>query len=239
MFDHEHHQKIIQVLSGLNTEIFNECHAYFGGGTLITLLHNEYRWSKDVDFICPVGHGYKRLREIIFDASFCGDVLFSSNESIVIPREIKADQYGVRFLLKVDGTPIKFEIVAEGRISLEAPEFHPFAPKLPTLSSVDRFTEKLLANTDRWPDKSVESRDLIDLGVLCATEGINHDAFAKAEAVYPARESLVKSVESFLGDPVYQQKCFKALQMLEENIELAMRGIEQLKDELTCSPAPR
>lgn len=239
MFDHEHHQKIIQALSCLETSIFKECQAYFGGGTLITLLHDEYRWSKDIDFICPVGLGYRRLREIIFNASFSGDVLFNSSESLIIPREIKADQYGVRFLLKVDDTPIKFEIVAEGRIHLEEPEFHSFAPDLPTLSSVDRFAEKLLANTDRWADKSIESRDLIDLGVLCATEGVNHDAFAKAETAYPVRESLVKSIEKFLGDASYQRKCFDALQMLEADIELSMRGIDQLSDELTNTLSPR
>lgn len=239
MFDHEHHQKIIQALSCLDKSIFNECQAYFGGGTLITLLHNEYRWSKDIDFICPVGPGYRRLREIIFSASFRGDVLFSSSESLIIPREIKANQYGVRFLLKVDDTPIKFEIVAEGRIQLEEPEFHSFAPGIPTLSSVDRFAEKLLANTDRWPDKSIESRDLIDLGVLCATEGVNYDAFDKAEAAYPVREPLVRSIEKFLGDVSYQRKCFDALQMLEADIQLSMRGIEQLKEELTNTPSPR
>jgi hypothetical protein len=34
--------------------------AYFGGGTLLTFEFEEYRWSKDVDFIASVGtQGYK------------------------------------------------------------------------------------------------------------------------------------------------------------------------------------
>ena len=49
MFDHNHHQKIHLVLDSLNPDIFSEVGAYFGGGTLITLLNDEYRWSKDID----------------------------------------------------------------------------------------------------------------------------------------------------------------------------------------------
>lgn len=239
MFDNEHHQKIIKALSCLSTDIFNECNAYFGGGTLITLLHNEYRWSKDIDFICPVGSGYRRLREIIFDANFNAEVLFKDTESITLPRGMTADQYGVRFALRVDGTLIKFEIIAEGRIELEKPEFHSFSPSLPTLSAVDRFAEKLLANTDRWADRSVESRDLIDLGVLCATEGINYDAFTKAEAAYPVREPLLKSIDYFLTNREYQQKCLNTLQMIDSDVEVAIQGIEQLRDDLSSSPSPR
>lgn len=45
--------------------------AYFGGGTLLALDFEEYRWSKDVDFIASVGtQGYKYLRTVIFEGGY-------------------------------------------------------------------------------------------------------------------------------------------------------------------------
>ncbi len=37
-------------------------------------------------------------------------------------RELRADQYGLRTALLVAGQPIKFEIILEGRVSLNAPD---------------------------------------------------------------------------------------------------------------------
>ena len=36
-------------------------------------------------------------------------------------REVRADQYGIRTLLRTEGIDIKFEIVSEGRIALQVP----------------------------------------------------------------------------------------------------------------------
>jgi hypothetical protein len=55
-----HHNKILKILESLNSDVLKKGSAYFGGGTLIALDFEEYRWSKDVDFICPVASlGYK------------------------------------------------------------------------------------------------------------------------------------------------------------------------------------
>lgn len=45
MFDHEHHCKILRVLDALDPSIFEKTGSYFGGGTLIALLHNADRWA--------------------------------------------------------------------------------------------------------------------------------------------------------------------------------------------------
>ncbi len=82
MFNREHHQTILHILDCLNPEIFYDVGALFGGGTLITLLYEEYRWSKDVDFICPVGPGCKRLRQIVSDNNFKPSALFARTESL-------------------------------------------------------------------------------------------------------------------------------------------------------------
>mgnify|MGYP006158236207 CR=1 FL=1 len=78
-------------------------------------------------------------------------------QAMPLARAVRADRYGIRTFLMVDDVPIKFEIVREDRIPLQA-QTHPGIPIL-TLSQVDMFAEKLLANTDRWADRSTTSRD--------------------------------------------------------------------------------
>jgi Nucleotidyl transferase AbiEii toxin, Type IV TA system len=41
----------MSIINSLNYQGFQENKAYFGGGTLIALLYNEYRQSNDIDFI--------------------------------------------------------------------------------------------------------------------------------------------------------------------------------------------
>jgi hypothetical protein len=62
MFQTEHHQRILQILQRLNADVLHICNAYFGGGTLLVLDNGEYRESRDIDFICPFGEGYRNLR---------------------------------------------------------------------------------------------------------------------------------------------------------------------------------
>ncbi len=56
----EHHNKILTVLESLNSDILRKSSAYFGGGTLLAFDFDEYRWSKDVDFIASVTQNYRR-----------------------------------------------------------------------------------------------------------------------------------------------------------------------------------
>ena len=92
MFKYEHHNKIHRILNSLDTVLFRDIGAHFGGGTWISLLHGEYRWSKDVDFLCPIGAGYKRLRQVT--AASDPAVLFSQTSSFTFPRSLTANQYG-------------------------------------------------------------------------------------------------------------------------------------------------
>jgi len=50
----DHHNKILTILECLDSEVLRKGSAYFGGGTLLALDFEEYRWSKDVDFIACV-----------------------------------------------------------------------------------------------------------------------------------------------------------------------------------------
>ena len=62
------------------------------------------------------------MRSEIYDKNY--KAVFKDFSNITLPREIRADQYGVRFAVMVEDIPIKFEIIAEGRISLESPEYY-------------------------------------------------------------------------------------------------------------------
>lgn len=84
-------------------------------------------------------------------------------------REPRADQYGVRAVLSVNDQPIKFEIVREGRVAVEGAQVVDMP--VPCLSRNDLYTEKLLANADRWADKSTMSRDIIDLAMMIGRWG--------------------------------------------------------------------
>lgn len=229
MFEHSHHQKIHLILNSLNPSIFHEIGAYFGGGTLITLLNNEYRWSKDIDFICPVGPGYRRLREISADGHFQPQVFFSSTKNLEFPRDMTANQYGVRFLVIADETPIKFEIIAEARIKLNPPQKLGWIP-VPSLDHDDQCTEKLLANSDRWVDSSVESRDLIDLAILRLKGPFSDSAILKAADAYPVIPDLKKALQKFVENDQYRKKCLMALQI--ENQSPILRGVNLLVQDL-------
>lgn len=225
MFNHPHHQKILLILQSLDPSVFYEVGAHFGGGTLVTLLHNEYRWSRDVDFICPVGPGYKRLRELVADGKFKPHFLFRKKDKLEFPRDLTANQYGVRFLVIADGQPIKIEIVAENRIALEKPETFDWTD-LPCLSEVDRVAEKLMANADRWNDTAIESRDLIDLAVMRERRQLPTNALDKAEKAYPVISPLKDALYKFQNLEGYQEKCFNALQI--EKREMVLKGINFL-----------
>lgn len=236
MFEHEHHRRIVHVLDCLDREIFDEVGARFGGGTLITLLHGEYRWSRDIDFICPVGPRYRRLRQIVFEGAGKPAVLFARTDSLEFPRDLLANQYGIRFAVAAAGTLIKFEIVAEARIELEPPETKDWL-NVPCLSRIDRYAEKLLANADRGVDSSTRARDLIDLAVLRLHGEQSQRALDKAEAAYPVLAPLRKSLETFQASKDFRAQCFSALEI--RNRPRIMDGIDLLAEDLGLTRTDR
>lgn len=241
MFDRELHQKILNVLHQLNANFFLECGAYFGGGTLVSLNHGEYRLSKDIDFLCSSTTGYRLLRQEIAEHQY--DTLFNNHNNIKFPGEIKADQYGVRFAIIVDETLLKLEIIREGRIELGEPEYPSWSP-VPCLNKIDSFAEKLLANSDRWNDSAIESRDLIDLAIQRLNSPIPQAAIAKAEKAYPVIAPLKKAIAFFQNHPTYRDKCFAALRIVEpskiiDGIDLMAMDFGLEKTTRTLSECPQ
>ena len=102
---------------------------------------------------------------------------------VTLAREPRADRYGIRLAVAIDGEPLKMEIVSEGRITLTGID----DPALPVarLCDVDLVAEKLLANADRFLDDGALGRDVIDLSVLEHTlGGLPDTAWTKATEAY-------------------------------------------------------
>lgn len=234
MFKLDHHNKVITILNSLRSNFLDQISAFFGGGTLLTLLYGEYRRSKDIDFLCPVGDGYRILRSEIYDKNY--KTIFKNFSDISLPREIKADQYGIRFVVRVEDIPIKFEIVAEARISFQKAEYHDWSD-VPCLSFADSFSEKLLSNSDRWADRSVESKYLIDLSMLRLQSKIPETSVRKAESAYPVMKPLEKSVKIFQSEPDYRTNCFSSLQI--QNRAKIIDGLDLLASDFGISSTKR
>lgn len=212
MFERVHHQRIQKVLEAMNPAFLEQTHCFFAGGTAIALLLGEYRESVDIDFLCACPEGYRELRNAI-SLNTLG-ALFS--QPLTLAREVRADRYGIRTFIEVDGAPIKFEVVREDRIDLEAAPDTLF--EVPVLSRRDLYAEKLLANTDRYLDKSQTSRDIIDLAVMIFHWGdIPESAWDKARAAYGA--SVHKAYEGAIAlvrDRTHLRSCLTRMHMSED-----------------------
>lgn len=234
MFNLEFHQKILRVLRNLDSNLFQANRIYFRGGTCVSLGHGEYRLSKDIDFLCPVGDRYRLLRQAVAQRGY--NALFASQTGIDLPGELQTNRYGVRFAVAVDQVPIRFEIVAEERIALGEPNYPAWSP-VPCLNETDTFAEKLLANSDRWVDTSIESRDLIDLSMLRLTAPVPQEAIDKAENAYPVVDPLKRAIRNFQAKPEYRERCFQALGV--QVPERVINGLDLLAEDFGIEPTER
>jgi len=225
MFDRPYHQRIAKVLHAFNSDALSQTQCYFGGGTAIALSLAEYRESRDVDFLCASNKGYRLLRNIISPNSL-GALL---GEPLKLCREVRADMYGIRTVVEVDGEAIKIEIVSEGRIALSGSLDPVFG--VPTLSREDLYAEKLLANADRGLDKAQTSRDIIDLAMMIDHWGaIPDQAWSKVKQAYG--DHAVKAFHDsakLLCDRNYLKHCLRTLHM-EEGL------LDRIPAILGCTP---
>jgi hypothetical protein len=183
LFERPHHRRIATVLAALDAPMLAANGCYFGGGTAIALSHGEYRESADIDFLVSDLTGFRALRQRVTGQGGLA-ALARPGATLAQLREVRADQYGIRTVLGVDGDAIKFEIVLEARIVLATPTPTDLVCGVATLTALDMATSKLLANSDRWADDSVFSRDVIDLAVLQPKRKLLAEAVAKASLAY-------------------------------------------------------
>ncbi|MBN8487496.1 MAG: nucleotidyl transferase AbiEii/AbiGii toxin family protein [Burkholderiales bacterium] len=209
MFERPHHRRIAALLSALDAELLRTHHCLFGGGTLIALLHGEYRESRDVDFLVSDLTCYRALRGVVTQQGIGG--LFRT--PVAALREARMDQYGIRTLIEVEAVPIKFEIVLEARIALDGPMPSAAVCGVSALSPVDQVAEKLLANADRWADDAVDARDLIDLAMMLPDGRIPRTALDKASGAYSSIEADLDKAKAHIERPGRLARCMTHLQM--------------------------
>ncbi|MCF7978748.1 MAG: nucleotidyl transferase AbiEii/AbiGii toxin family protein [Chromatiaceae bacterium] len=212
MFERPHHRRILQLLEMMDDRFLADAGCCFGGGTCAALLLDEYRESVDIDFLCASGPGYRQLRSTVTNQSL--GALFRTTPQLM--RDVRADRYGIRTVLEIDNTPIKFEIVLEARIQLGC-ERVPQLP-IPVLDRTSQIAEKLLANSDRGADRGTCARDAIDLIMMFHHWGEPRaQAWEIAERAYGplVRADLEKTLARLAGDPAWLTDCLSRLQVKE------------------------
>lgn len=238
MFRRELYRSMATVLDAMDADVLARTAFLFGGGTCLALGHGEYRVSRDLDFVCSDADGYAELRLAVRERGY--DALFPApaKAALGFPREIRADQYGLRFPVIVGDTSIRVEMIREARIMLGPAERAAWT-LVPLLSITDAFAEKLLANSDRWADRDELARDLVDLAVLRISHGpIPEAAWASVERAYRSGplQDLRKAAEQFLADTGYQRRCFTGLDI--EATDDVLRGVRALLSDLDAQSAP-
>jgi hypothetical protein len=214
MFNRPHHQRIAKVLNAFNCALLQEAECYFAGGTAIVLSLNEYRESLDIDFLCASNQGYRLLRNTVTN-----ELNTLLNTPIKHLREVRADRYGIRTVLEMDGIAIRVELVSEARIAISGQVNPAFG--VPTLSQEDMFAEKLLANADRGLDKATMSRDIIDIAMMVTAWGdIPTPALTKIFNAYGehAFTAFHKSL-ALIQDTAHLKSCLEKMHMEQSLVE--------------------
>ncbi|KQO15162.1 hypothetical protein ASF11_11270 [Acidovorax sp. Leaf76] len=215
MFDRPHHQRIAHVLASLNGAVLRQHGCLFGGGTCIALRYGEYRESVDIDFLVSDLAGYRELRQLLTGPDGLAPITHEHATPLVAQREIRADQYGIRTQVQMDGQAIKFEIVREGRITLAPPGPEDVVCGVSTLTPLDLAASKLLANSDGQADDGVFSRDVIDLAMMDLRLPALRKAMAKAEEAYGTSiaRDLGKAIDRLQNRVGWLDRCMQAMGM--------------------------
>lgn len=215
MFERPLHQRIAKVLAALNGALLREYNCLFGGGTVIALRFGEYRESVDIDFLLSDMTHYRSLRQLLTGSDGINSILLAGQPPLQQLRDIRADQYGIRTMLSMAGQPIKFEIVLEGRIKLAVPTAKDVVCGVPTLTVLDMAVSKLLANSDRWADDGVFSRDVIDLAMMQLRLPLLRKAITKAEDVYGQAicVDLEKAIHRLQQRQGWLERCMQTMAM--------------------------
>lgn len=215
MYERPHHQRIAHVLSALDGSALAQNACWFGGGTCIALKYGEYRESVDIDFLVSDPAGYRELRQLLTGLDGLAPITRQGAMPLELLREVRADQYGIRTQVRMDGHAIKFEIVREARITLQAPGPQDQICGISTLSVLDLATSKLLANADRQADEGVFSRDVIDLAMMNLKLPQLREALEKATEAYGASiaKDLAKAIDRIQNRQGWLERCMQAMAM--------------------------
>ena len=234
MFERELHRRVASVLHALDARRLHAHQCLFGGGTALALRYGEYRESVDIDFLVSHREGYRALRQLLSGRAGVQAICRADVDLAPVfsqTREVRADQYGIRTMLRVADIEIKFEIVLEARITLDAPGAGDLLCGVATLTPLDTAASKLLANSDRWRDDAVLSRDLIDLAMMAPPKALLRQAIAKAQGAYGAsiEADLHKAIQNLRERPHRLDHCMQAMRMTTVPKALLWKRIKTLE----------
>ena len=212
MFTRPHHQRIAKVLASLDADLLKQHNCLFAGGTAIALGYGEYRESVDMDFLVSDLSSYRYLRNLVREQGLQA-LMKGTDAGQFQTSDIRSDQYGIRTKVFVEGKPIKFEIVLEGRIGLAKPGKKDSILGVASLTKLDMAASKLLANSDRGLDRGMHCRDVIDLAMLNLSKTEFVEATTKTKAAYG--EAILKDLSKvidMLGEANgLLERCMKAM----------------------------
>lgn len=234
-FERSHHQRIAHVLAALDGDALRALGCLFGGGTCIALRYGEYRESVDIDFLVSDLASYRELRQQLTGAPGLGAIIRPGAQPLQTLGEVRADQHGIRTRVRMDGQAIKFEIVFEARFELEAPGTQDVVCGVPTLTPLDLATSKLLANSDRYADDGVFSRDVIDLAMMGLRLPDLRAAKAKAEQAYgtAVARDLAKAIDRLQERPRWLERCMQVMAITQPKA-LVWQKVRALRRVLTA-----
>jgi len=196
MFSRPHHQRIAKILESLDADLLKKHNCLFAGGTAIALRYGEYRESVDMDFLVSDLSSYRYLRNLVREQGLQALMRGTGAEQLQTT-DIRSDQYGIRTKVFVQGKPIKFEIVLEGRIGLAEPGKKDSILGVATLTKLDMAASKLLANSDRGLDMGMHCRDVIDLAMLNLSKSEFAEATTSTKVAYG--EAILKDLSKVIG----------------------------------------
>ena len=184
----------------------------FAGGTALALRHGEDRESVDIDFLVSDLASYRHLRNLVREQGL-QSLMRSTDAGQLQASDIRSDQYGIRTKVFVQGKPIKFEIVLEGRIALAKPRNKDSILGVATLTALDMAASKLLANSDRGLDMGMHCRDVIDLAMLNLSKTEFFEAATKSKAAYgdAILKDLARVIDRLGEENALLERCMKAM----------------------------
>jgi hypothetical protein len=234
LFEREHHRRVASVLLALDARLLHAHQCLFGGGTALALRYGEYRESVDIDFLVSRREGYRALRQLLSGPAGVQAICPAGIDLASVfsqTREVRADQYGIRTMLRVADAEIKFEIVLEARITLDAPGAGDLVCGVATLTPLDAAASKLLANSDRWRDDAVLCRDLIDLAMMAPPKALLRQAIVKAQGAYGAsiEADLRQAIQALRERPHRLDQCMQAMRMTTVPKALLWKRIKALE----------
>ena len=212
MFNRPHHQRVAKVLESLDGDLLKQHNCLFAGGTAIALRYGEYRESVDIDFLVSDLASYRHLRNLVREQGL-QSLMTSTDAGQLQASGIRSDQYGIRTKVFVQGKPIKFEIVLEGRIALAKPRKKDSILGVATLTTLDMAASKLLANSDRGLDMGMHCRDVIDLAMLNLSKTEFFEAATKSKAAYGEAilKDLARVIDRLGEENCLLERCMKAM----------------------------